>query len=60
MKIPELSKLGKSALICTVALAALLAVKWLFPYFDWVQVETAILALVGAWLVNIVKEVTGL
>jgi hypothetical protein len=57
---PEPMKLAKSAGIVTVTLALLLVAKYAFPLFDWASVESMILALVGAFLVNTVKEATGL
>ena len=60
LQTPEPEKLARSGAIVLVALISLLAVKYVFPSFDWVQIETAMLALFGAWLVNIVKEATGL
>ncbi len=60
LQTPQPKKLAKSAGIVLVALGFLLLVKALFPSFDWVQVESMILALVGAFLVNTVKESTGL
>lgn len=60
LQTPQPKKLAKSAGIVLVALGFLLLVKALFPGFDWVQVESMMLALVGAFLVNTVKESTGL
>lgn len=60
LQTPEPTKLAKSAGIVLVALGFLLLVKALFPAFDWVQVESMVLALTGAFIVNVVKESTGL
>lgn len=57
---PEPQKLIKSAGIVLSALGFLLLLKALFPAFDWLQVESMMLALTGAFLINVVKESTGL
>lgn len=57
---PDLSKLGKSALIGGIALVVVLLLKWVFPAFDWASTETALLTVTAAWLVNTVKESLGL
>ncbi len=55
---PEATKLAKSAAICAIALGSVLLLKRFFPEFDYVQLQTAILTVVSAWLVNVVKEST--
>jgi hypothetical protein len=57
---PEPIKLARSAMIVIVALALMLGAKYIFTDFDWIQVESVMLSLFGAWLVNVVKEATGL
>ena len=57
---PETQKLIKSFGIVGICFVCVLGLKYVFPGFDWVQIETALLALTGAWLVNLVKESTGL
>lgn len=60
LQTPQPKKLAKSAGIVLVALGLLLLVKALFPTYDFLQVESMMLALTGAFLVNTVKESTGL
>jgi hypothetical protein len=48
--------LCRSAAICAAAIAALVALKYLFPSFNWIQIETAVLTVITAWMVNTVKE----
>lgn len=55
---PNPNKLIRSLSIVTAALVVLIILKWVFPTFDWVHGETAILTAVTAWLVNTVKEST--
>jgi hypothetical protein len=57
---PEPRKLAKSAGIVFSALGLLLLAKALFPGADWLQTESLMVALTGAFLVNVVKESTGL
>lgn len=60
LRIPELAKLAKSALISGLGLGIVVLLRFLFPDFDWTPVLTAILTAIGAWLVNTVKESLGL
>lgn len=53
---PRIKKLIKSAAIGMVAIGSILLLKDLFPSFDFVQYETALLTAISMWLVNTVKE----
>lgn len=46
----------KSALIVIFALGSIMVLKSLFPSFDFIQYQTAILTGVGTFLTNLVKE----
>ncbi len=59
LQAPEFNKLVISGAIVVVALICLVALKRFFPVFDWVSTESTVLALVAAWVVNLVKEATG-
>jgi len=56
----QLPKLYKSALISlggfAIAVGVFFAVKYLFPNQDLSSIELAVVASIGAWLVNFVKE----
>ena len=53
---PKYEKLKKSLFISAGAILVVIILKWLFPTFDWVQTETAILVAISGWIINTVKE----
>lgn len=57
---PDTNKLIRSAIIVVVAIGFLLGLQYLFPHFEWSTTEAIILAGVGTWLTNTLKEALGL
>lgn len=49
-------KLLKSAGISLGAVASIYVLAFLFPDFDWLELRTAVLTAVSAWIINTVRE----
>lgn len=56
LRTPEINKLVKSALICIGAMGMFLLITFLFPNRDFNGLESGLIAIISAWLINTAKE----